>query len=105
MRSLQAFSLSVLLVGGCGQNTTHNLDNDYGNANIKLGNPSKATTDVSNVDNYLMLKPEYVLSYSKSRNLANWASWQLNRSWMGDAKRQNNFHPDPGAIKSESSAQ
>ena len=99
MRSLQAFSLSVLLVGGCGQNTTHNLDNDYGNANIKLGNPSKATTDVSNVDNYLMLKPEYVLSYSKSRNLANWASWQLNRSWMGDAKRQNNFHPDPALPK------
>ena len=99
MRSLQAFFLSVLLVGGCGQNTTHNLDNDYGNANIKLGNPSKATTDVSNVDNYLMLKPEYVLSYSKSRNLANWASWQLNRSWMGDVKRQNNFHPDPALPK------
>jgi endonuclease G, mitochondrial len=95
MRSQLAILLTSLLVVGCGLKTPHNLDNDYGNANIKLGNPSKATTDVANFDNYLMLKSEYALSYSKSRNLANWASWQLNKSWMGDAKRQNNFRPDP----------
>ena len=48
---------------------SHTLDNDYSNPNLKAGNPSKATPDVENADNYLMLKPEYVLSYSKSRNL------------------------------------
>ncbi|MFM7602887.1 MAG: DNA/RNA non-specific endonuclease [Pseudanabaena sp.] len=110
MRSLLAFFLAILLVVGCNQTPTtttapnqaetqHTLDNDYGNPNLKAGNPSKATTDVSNVDNYLMLKPEYVLSYSKSRNLANWASWQLNRSWLGNAERQNNFRPDPDLPK------
>ncbi|WP_103667148.1 DNA/RNA non-specific endonuclease [Pseudanabaena sp. BC1403] len=80
-------------------NPAHTLDNDYGNPNLKAGNPSKAKPDVANADNYLMLKPEYVLSYSKSRNIANWASWQLNKSWMGEAKRQNNFRPDPALPK------
>jgi endonuclease G len=78
---------------------TQTPDNEQGNPNLKAGNPSKATTDPANTDNYLLLKPQYVLSYSKSRNLANWASWQLNRSWMGDAERQNNFRPDPALPK------
>ena len=105
MRSLLAFVLTTLLVVSCSQIPTtttatnqiqpkHTLDNDYGNPNLKAGNPSKATADIANADNYLMLKPQYVLSYSKSRNIANWASWTLNRDWMGDAKRQNNFRPD-----------
>jgi len=84
------FILISLLASGCGQT----LDADYGNPNLRLGNPSKATLDPTNVDNFLMVKPEYVLSYSKTRNLANWASWQLNESWMGNAARQNDFRPD-----------
>lgn len=129
MRSLLAFCLTVLLVVSCSQTPTlpapptvvqpakttestvkpttaptqaqaqHTLDNDYGNPNLKAGNPSKATTDVSNSDNYLLLKPQYVLSYSKSRNLANWVAWELNKSWMGDAKRQNDFRPDASLPK------
>lgn len=69
------------------------------NPNLRMGNPSKATTDPTNTDNYLLVKPQYVLSYSKSRNIANWASWILNKSWMGDAKRQNDFRPDPDLPK------
>jgi endonuclease G len=120
MRSQLAILLTALVVVGCQTATppapptaktpestvkpttatiqatpTQTPDNEQGNPNLKTGNPSKATTDIANVDNYLMLKPQYVLSYSKSRNLANWASWQLNKSWMGDAERQNNFRPDP----------
>jgi endonuclease G len=107
MRSPVALLLTALLFVGCGEKAPPpvasaptqaqpkpTLDNDYGNPNLKAGNPSKATTDVTNADNYLLLKNQYVLSYNKSRNLANWASWQLNKSWMGDAKRQNNFRPD-----------
>ncbi len=109
MRSLLAFFLTVLLVVvGSPPTTTaaptqaqtkHALDNDYGNPNLKLGNPSKATTDPTNTDNYLLLKPQYVLSYNRSRNIANWASWQLNKSWMGDAKRKDQFRPDPDLPK------
>jgi len=29
------------------------------------------------------------------RKFRRWASWQLNKSWLGSADRQNNFRPDP----------
>jgi endonuclease G len=61
---------------------------------LVLGNPSKATTSTSNSNNYLMVKPQYALSYNQSKGTPNWVSWQLNRSWLGAAERQNNFQPD-----------
>lgn len=61
---------------------------------LALGNPSKATTSTSNSNNYLMVKPQYALSYNQSKGTPNWVSWQLNRSWLGTAERQNNFRPD-----------
>jgi len=104
MRSPLILLLVALLVVSCGNKEkppvaaptqpSHPHDNDYGNANLKAGNPSKATQDTASADNYLLIKPQYVLSYSKSRNIANWASWELNKSWLGSAKRQNNFRPD-----------
>jgi endonuclease G len=42
-----------------------------------------------------MVKPQYALSYNKTNGTPNWVSWQLNRSWLGDTPRQNNFRPDP----------
>jgi endonuclease G len=112
MRSPLILLLISLLVVGCGQKETppvasaptqtkpsHPLDNDYGNPNLKAGNPSKATQDTASADNYLILKPQYVLSYNRSRNIANWASWELNKLWMGNAKRQNNFRPDSSLPK------
>jgi endonuclease G len=110
MRTPLTLLLTTLLVVGCSQpptiattptpkQPTHTLDNDYGNPNLKAGNPSKATTDPANTDNYLLLKPQYVLSYSKSRNIANWASWTLNSSWLGEAKRKDQFRPDPDLPK------
>jgi len=106
MRSPLILLITALLVVSCGDKEkppvaaptqtqpSHPLDNDYGNANLKAGNPSKATSDATNTNNYLILKPQYVLSYNKSRNVANWASWELNKLWMGNAKRQNSFRPD-----------
>lgn len=61
---------------------------------LLLGNPSKATASVDNPDNYLMIKPQYVISYNNSKGTPNWVSWQLNQSWIGTADRQNNFRPD-----------
>ena len=61
---------------------------------LLLGNPSNATTDVANAENYLMLKTDYALSYSRSKGIPNWVAWQLNQSWQGDAPRQNNFRSD-----------
>ena len=62
---------------------------------LLLGNPSNATTDVANEDNYLMQKPQYSLSYNRSRATANWVAWRLDSSWIGSAPRQDDFRPDP----------
>nr|WP_322719137.1 DNA/RNA non-specific endonuclease [Nostoc sp. ChiQUE02]MDZ8232150.1 DNA/RNA non-specific endonuclease [Nostoc sp. ChiQUE02] len=61
---------------------------------LLLGNPSSATPTKLTPDNYLMVKNQYALSYNNSKGLANWVAWQLNKSWLGDAERQNNFRPD-----------
>ena len=64
------------------------------NPNLLLGNPSNAASNAASTDNYLMVKSQYVLSYNNKTHTANWVSWQLNRSWIGTADRQDNFRPD-----------
>lgn len=62
---------------------------------LALGNPSNAGT--ANLNNYLIERKQYVLSYSRDRNLVNWASWEVDASWLGQVERQDNFRPD-GAL-------
>lgn len=76
--------ISWLLLTGCSSTFTQNV-------NLKYGNPSKAS---ANENNYLIVKPEYALSYNCSTGIANWASWQLNRSWLGSTDRSDNFMPN-----------
>lgn len=59
-----------------------------------LGNPSNATESIENLNNYLMIKPQYALSYNSRKGTANWVSWQLDKSWLGSTDRQNDFRPD-----------
>ncbi|MEY3332907.1 MAG: hypothetical protein RLZZ176_1207 [Cyanobacteriota bacterium] len=70
------------------------LPRNIPSVHLLLGNPSQAATNVNNPDNYLMIKPQYVLSYNRSNGTPNWVSWQLNKSWFGSAERQDNFKPD-----------
>lgn len=63
-----------------------------GQEHLLLGNPSEAGVDPNN---FLMIKPQYALSYNRDRATANWASWQLNQSWLGQTKRQDDFREDP----------
>ncbi|MGK7891595.1 MAG: DNA/RNA non-specific endonuclease [Leptolyngbyaceae cyanobacterium] len=58
---------------------------------LLMGNPSNAGTAP---DNYLMIRPQYALSYNRDRATANWASWQLNQSWLGATERQDDFRAD-----------
>lgn len=67
---------------------------DSTDAHLKYGNPSNATFEVDKSDNYLLLKPQYAISYNRSKGIANWVSWQLNSSWLGDTPRQDDFRPD-----------
>ena len=62
---------------------------------LLLGNPSGATMDPANENNYLMIKPQYTLSYNRSRGIANWVAWRLDSSWIGNAPRQDDYRPDP----------
>jgi endonuclease G, mitochondrial len=65
-----------------------------GNINLLMGNPSQATSSPGNSENYLITRPQYALSYSKNKGIPNWVSWQLNASWLGDARRADKFAPD-----------
>lgn len=61
---------------------------------LRMGNPSRAAMDIRSPDNYLMIKPQYALSYNNSRRSPNWVSWQLDASWLGTVPRRNDFRPD-----------
>lgn len=62
---------------------------------LLFGNPSNATGDVVNENNYLMQKPQYSLSYNRSKATPNWVAWRLDSTWIGSAPRQDDYRPDP----------
>jgi endonuclease G len=68
---------------------------EVGDEHLAMGNPSGAVEDPSDENDYLLRKPEYVLSYNNGTGTPNWVSWHLNSSWLGTTKRSNNFRPDP----------
>ena len=59
-----------------------------------LGNPSQATADPSNKNNFLMVKPYFCLSYNDSKGTPNWVSWRLTSADLGTAPRKQTFDPD-----------
>jgi len=48
--------------------------------NMLLGNPSQATATPINKDNYLLMKPQFSLSYNNSKGIPNWVSWHVGAS-------------------------
>ena len=64
---------------------------DSNDGNLLLGNPTKAAKDP---DNFLVERPQYTLSYNRSKGEANWVAWHLDRQDLGGADR-GNFRPDP----------
>jgi endonuclease G len=59
---------------------------------LTMGNPSGAGT--SNLNNYLLNKPQYATSHNCGKRIPNWVSWQLKSSWLGSAPRQDDFRAD-----------
>ncbi|PSR55896.1 DNA/RNA non-specific endonuclease [Adhaeribacter arboris] len=87
----------ILLLTGCKQievvpNKNRNLISE--NEHLTLGNPSNATTDINHYNNYLLEKPQYVLSYSRDNSIPNWVSWHVSSTWLGSAPRQDDFRTD-----------
>jgi endonuclease G len=62
--------------------------------NLLLGNPSGATADPNNRDNYLLIGKSYVLSYNNSRGTLNWVSWRTTREDLGEHLERPEFKPD-----------
>lgn len=56
----------------------------YFDLHAPLGIPK----DNDDSDDYLMEKPQYVLSYNNARGGANWVAWNLNESWYGTVERK-----------------
>jgi endonuclease G len=60
-------------------------------ANVRFGMPTFAKADR---DDYLIERPQYVLSYNAHKRTPNWVSWRLVKSDIGSAARAP-FEPDP----------
>ena len=92
--------LSFQLPLGSGTDEIY-LDNiAIGSVPLTLGNPTEAKDDTSKHQwNYLIEKPQYTLSYNSKDgyNSPNWASWQLNKSWLGNQVKlpRPSFTQDP----------
>ncbi|WP_181308234.1 DNA/RNA non-specific endonuclease [Rufibacter sp. XAAS-G3-1] len=64
---------------------------------LLLGNPSGATAEIGYEDNHLIMRPQYALSYSRSRATPNWVSWHVSPYWLGTSPRQvDDFRTDTG---------
>jgi endonuclease G, mitochondrial len=87
VRPLLLCMVALLSLAGC----SLLVDRPVTNPNALFGLPSNATRFNSN--DYLIDRPQYVMSYNRSKEIPNWVSWQLNRDWLGDRPRPP-FEPD-----------
>ncbi|MCL4549740.1 MAG: DNA/RNA non-specific endonuclease [Bacteroidetes bacterium] len=82
------YTLTANVVNGVVDTTTST------SVHLTMGNPSVAVHDTAFPANYLMEKPQYVLSYNRDNGIPNWTAWHLNSSWLGSTPRQNDFRND-----------
>lgn len=61
---------------------------------MPLGNPSGATPDASNPDNFLIAGNAYTLSYNNSRGTMNWVAWTTTAGDLGKSLERPDFRPD-----------
>jgi endonuclease G len=100
-----ALGLCLLICTGCGRWSADPGRSDSDAAPVSatrvaatellpFGNPSNATTDPANADNYLVVHDSHVLSYNNSRGTANWVAWRTTRADLGNSLPRTDFQPD-----------
>ncbi|SNC77636.1 endonuclease G [Hymenobacter gelipurpurascens] len=92
LRSLPLVALSLL--ASCRGDEQPFPSTAAGSVHLTLGNPSGALTDVGQPKNYLLVKPQYALSYHRDRGTPTWVSWHLEQADLGSAARQDDFRAD-----------
>ena len=70
---------------------------EINNIDISDNNPSNANE--KNLNNLLIVKEEYFLSYNCSRGIANWVGWQTSKEDLGDLSRSDDFREDDSLPK------
>jgi endonuclease G, mitochondrial len=86
--------ISLLSCGVIFTSATISQARNNGSIHLMMGTPSSVTADPTNKDDFLIVKRQYALSYNNNKGIANWVSWQLNRSWLGGVDRCRGFSPD-----------
>jgi endonuclease G len=85
--------LPLILLAGCTAPRTQEPNREV-NRNVRFGMPSPAKADPEEREDYLIERPQYVLSYNAGTRTPNWVSWCLRRGDIGKAER-GPFEPDP----------
>ena len=62
---------------------------------LPFGNPSNATSDLGNRDNFLLFKRSFAISYDNRRGTMNWAAWRTSINDLGESLPRPQFEPDP----------
>lgn len=61
---------------------------------LPFGNPSNATADFSNRNNFLLFKRSFVISYNNERGTLNWVAWRTTINDLGESLPRPQFEPD-----------
>jgi endonuclease G, mitochondrial len=80
---LLAVSFTYAIDSSAGNNSNKHTCNKIKSIHTALGVP----VDSDTTDDYLIVRPQYVLSYNKYKNVANWVAWELSSKWFGDTPR------------------
>jgi len=91
----------VLLSQGCGRIAERSPDSaatpaaaNERIAHLPFGNPSNATADAANIDNYLLTHDGFTLSYNNTRGTLNWIAWRTAAVDLGERRERPLFRPD-----------
>jgi endonuclease G len=85
--SIVFFNVLIIAATGFSQPNESNVG---WKINVELGIPK----DADSTDDYLIKRDQYVIDYNKNKNVANWVSWNLNKTWIGEQNRVSGFIPD-----------
>jgi len=80
---MSRLKILLILFFVCFTAQTSVLQANIKNINIALGIPIHK----KEIDNYLIDRPQYVLSYNNKLCAANWVSWHLSEDWFGKSGR------------------